>query len=170
MYTCSCPKEYSGPLCEWDYPPLQCGKDVLCANEGICNDGLWGANCTCVPGFKGKRCELEIDECGSNPCRHGATCLDRLNRFVCECPPGYNGPVCETNTQANKQETAWLVTSVALLSLSMLVLICGLTFMILTTRKKRQSEGVYSPSSEELTGARLKMNRMLKIPPEERLI
>uniref|UniRef100_A0A3Q3DFQ4 Uncharacterized protein n=1 Tax=Hippocampus comes TaxID=109280 RepID=A0A3Q3DFQ4_HIPCM len=55
-------------------------------------------------------------------------------------------------------------------ALSFSILICGLTFMILTTRKKRQSEGVYSPSSEELAGARLKMDRMLKIPPEERLI
>ncbi|XP_061553711.1 LOW QUALITY PROTEIN: protein crumbs homolog 2a [Phycodurus eques] len=170
MYSCICPKGYSGPLCEWDYPPLQCGKDVRCANDGICNDGIWGANCTCIPGFKGKRCELEIDECGSNPCLHGGTCLDRFNRFLCECPPGYSGPVCETNKQPNKQEISWLVMAVTLLSLCMLVLISGLTLMILKTRKKRQSEGDYSPSSEELAGAQLEMDRMLKVPPEERLI
>ncbi|XP_077442159.1 protein crumbs homolog 2a isoform X2 [Vanacampus margaritifer] len=170
IYTCLCPESYSGPLCEWDYPPLQCGKDLLCANDGICNDGLWGASCTCIQGYQGKRCELEIDECGSNPCRHGGTCLDRFKHFVCECPPGYSGPVCEINKQANKQESPWLVMAVTLLSFCMLVLIFGVTFMILTTRKKRQSEGAYSPSSEELAGARLEMNRMLKVPPEERLI
>lgn len=39
----------------WAYPPIQCGKDVMCANDGVCNDGLWGANCTCMPGFTGTR-------------------------------------------------------------------------------------------------------------------
>lgn len=38
----------------WTYPPLTCEEDVQCEN-GICHDGLWGANCTCVPGFAGER-------------------------------------------------------------------------------------------------------------------
>lgn len=42
--------------------------------------------------------------------------------------------------------------------------------MVLTARKKRQSEGAYSPSAQELAGARLEMDSMLKVPPEERLI
>ncbi|XP_077593267.1 protein crumbs homolog 2a [Stigmatopora nigra] len=169
-YTCICPKGYSGPLCQWDYPPLQCGQDILCANDGSCNDGLWGANCTCVPGFKGRRCEMEIDECGSNPCQHGGTCLDRFNRFVCECPPGYSGQACETNKQARIQETPWLVMTVTSLSFCTLALIGGLALLVLSTRKKRQSEGVYSPSAQEFAGARLEVDRMLKVPPEERLI
>ncbi|XP_061836569.1 protein crumbs homolog 2a [Nerophis lumbriciformis] len=170
MYTCICPKGYSGPLCQWDYPPLQCRKDVLCANDGICNDGLWGANCTCMPGFKGKRCEMEIDECDSNPCRHGGSCLDRFNMFVCECPPGYSGSICDINQQTREQEVSWLVVLVPLLSFCILIFIPAFVFLIQTTRTKRQSEGAYSPSSEELAGARLAMDRMLKVPPEERLI
>lgn len=43
------------------------------------------------------RCEMEINECESNPCRNGGSCLDRFNMFVCECPPGYSGPICDTN-------------------------------------------------------------------------
>lgn len=39
----------------WKYPPIQCGEDLQCVNDGICNDGLWGANCTCIPGFTGIR-------------------------------------------------------------------------------------------------------------------
>ncbi|XP_034047732.1 protein crumbs homolog 2-like [Thalassophryne amazonica] len=55
MFTCTCPKDYSGPRCQWDYPPKRCGEDVQCANEGVCADGLWGANCTCMAGFTGSR-------------------------------------------------------------------------------------------------------------------
>lgn len=51
------------------------------------------SQCDFVPG----RCETEIDECQSNPCRNGGSCLDRFNMFVCECPPGYSGPTCDMN-------------------------------------------------------------------------
>ncbi|XP_029940858.1 protein crumbs homolog 2a [Salarias fasciatus] len=170
MFTCTCPRDYSGPRCQWDYPPAQCGRDVQCVNDGVCNDGPWGANCTCMPGFTGSRCETEIDECQSNPCRNGGSCLDRFNMFVCECPPGYSGSTCDTNKQAQKHVLPWLVAVVPLLCICVLVLIAGLAVMVFTARKKRQSEGVYSPSAQELAGARLEMDSMLKVPPEERLI
>ncbi|XP_029024332.1 protein crumbs homolog 2a [Betta splendens] len=170
MYHCTCPEAYSGPLCQWDYPPIQCGKDMQCVNDGVCTDGLWGANCTCVPGFTGSSCETEINECESNPCQNGGSCLDRFNMFVCECPPGYSGPTCDTNKLASKQGVPWLALAILLLCFCVLILIFSLTFMVLTARKKRQSEGAYSPSAQELAGARLEMDSMLKVPPEERLI
>ncbi|XP_020782374.1 protein crumbs homolog 2a [Boleophthalmus pectinirostris] len=169
-YTCVCPHDYSGPLCQWRYPPEQCGRDVLCLNDGICHDGLWGANCTCMPGFTGIRCEMEINECESNPCRNGGSCLDHFNMFVCECPSGFSGPTCDTNKLAHKQGVPWLLVAIPLLCLCVLIVIIGLTFMVMTARKKRQSEGAYSPSAQELAGARLEMGSMLKVPPEERLI
>ena len=43
------------------------------------------------------RCEAELDECQSDPCQNGATCLDRLNQFQCVCVPGYSGRLCESN-------------------------------------------------------------------------
>lgn len=45
----------------------------------------------------GKRCELDIDECGSNPCQHGGTCIDQLNGYRCSCSLGFMGPNCEIN-------------------------------------------------------------------------
>lgn len=47
------------------------------------------------------RCETDIDECASNPCLNGATCLDRLNHFQCECMPGYSGTLCERNVSVS---------------------------------------------------------------------
>lgn len=52
----------------------------------------------------------------------------------------------------------------------LLLMIIGLIFMVLTARKRRQSEGTYSPSQQEVAGARLEMGSVLKVPPEERLI
>ena len=37
-----------------------------------------------------------INECASNPCENGATCIDEINGFTCECSPGYSGTVCES--------------------------------------------------------------------------
>lgn len=33
-------------------------------------------------------CELEINECQSNPCVNNGQCVDKVNRFQCLCPPG----------------------------------------------------------------------------------
>ena len=39
---------------------------------------------------------LDIDECLSNPCMHGATCIDGVNSYRCTCLQGYTGINCET--------------------------------------------------------------------------
>ncbi|RWS11455.1 cubilin-like protein, partial [Dinothrombium tinctorium] len=38
---------------------------------------------------------LSQNECESNPCKNGATCIDTYNSFVCRCPSGWQGPTCE---------------------------------------------------------------------------
>lgn len=38
-----------------------------------------------------------MDECNSNPCLNGATCIDKIASFTCSCPIGLTGKLCETN-------------------------------------------------------------------------
>ena len=38
----------------------------------------------------------DINECSSNPCVNGGTCVDQVNAYVCNCTPGYAGVNCQT--------------------------------------------------------------------------
>ena len=68
-----------------------------CQNQGTCTDIPSGYSCTCVPGFTGKNCEVNIDECSENPCVHG-TCTDEINSYKCVCETGYVGLNCDSQT------------------------------------------------------------------------
>nr|XP_034306316.1 protein jagged-1a-like isoform X6 [Crassostrea gigas] len=70
-----------------------------CRSNGTCvRNGLTqNYTCTCVPGFTGRFCEIEIIECTSQPCQNNGTCLDLINKFECQCVPGYTGSQCETD-------------------------------------------------------------------------
>ena len=37
----------------------------------------------------------DTNECASNPCENGGSCIDDRNRFDCSCAPGYEGKFCE---------------------------------------------------------------------------
>ncbi|CAJ1068708.1 protein crumbs homolog 1-like [Xyrichtys novacula] len=169
-YTCACPPGFVGKRCQWRFPPAACDANNECLNGGVCIGGDSGGNCTCKPGYTGDRCETEIDECESNPCLNGATCLDRLNHFQCVCVPGYSGKLCERNKGQQREPVPWLAVTIPLITLCALLAILVVFFLVMTARKKRQSEGTYSPSAQEVAGARLEMGSVLKVPPEERLI
>ena len=53
-----------------------------------------GYECVCVPGTSGELCEINYDDCYSNPCMHGAQCTDRVQGFACDCPNGTSAPDC----------------------------------------------------------------------------
>ncbi|KAJ8978624.1 hypothetical protein NQ317_011256 [Molorchus minor] len=61
--------------------PVQC-KENACQHGGLCV-------------FSGKRCEIDIDECSSQPCYNGATCIDLPQGYKCQCTPGYFGINCQ---------------------------------------------------------------------------
>uniref|UniRef100_A0A8C1SG62 Neurocan n=1 Tax=Cyprinus carpio TaxID=7962 RepID=A0A8C1SG62_CYPCA len=41
----------------------------------------------------------DVDECQSNPCENGGTCIDKEDSYVCLCLPSYSGDRCERDTE-----------------------------------------------------------------------
>lgn len=54
--------------------------DELCENESTCIDSETEYNylCSCKPGYTGKNCEIEIDECASEPCMNGGRYINHI--------------------------------------------------------------------------------------------
>ncbi|XP_061300211.1 delta-like protein 3 [Pezoporus flaviventris] len=68
---------------------------------GQCRPAPSGAPlCRCRPGFRGRRCERNVDECSPNPCANGGTCQDGANAFHCACTLGYGGRRCQERADA----------------------------------------------------------------------
>uniref|UniRef100_A0A8C3A960 Crumbs cell polarity complex component 2b n=1 Tax=Cyclopterus lumpus TaxID=8103 RepID=A0A8C3A960_CYCLU len=182
-YHCDCAPGYTGKDCQDEVDNCV---EFRCVNGGTCVDTVEAHTCSCPTGYIGKRCqwrfppvrrecvcvcETEIDECESRPCLNGATCLDRLNHFQCVCVLGFKGfTICTHTTSLSQVGVPWLVVAIPVITLCVLLAILVVFCLVLTARKKRQSEGTYSPSSQEVAGARLEMGSVLKVPPEERLI
>jgi len=75
----------SGPTCD----------DLVCENLGTCVEESSGPSCDCQPGYDGDNCEIDIDDCVSDPCVNDGDCLDRVNGYECDCPTGFSGDRCE---------------------------------------------------------------------------
>jgi hypothetical protein len=128
-YSCECASGYSGDNCANDID--ECAPNP-CQNGGICDDShtqdfiapgyyhcscaightgqRWsGTNCAveparCPPGLDGPTCSTDVDECASQPCRNGGTCLESsvhgpvaTGFYQCECSVGWHGINCNSN-------------------------------------------------------------------------
>nr|CAD7398371.1 unnamed protein product [Timema cristinae] len=96
-FTCTCAFGFQGPYCSIPY----CAENVEpCLNEGVCNVSGVSPFCQCLPGYEGRRCETNINDCaadinGKYPCDHGM-CIDGIDTFSCDCSnTGYEGISCE---------------------------------------------------------------------------
>uniref|UniRef100_A0A8D0G7V2 Notch receptor 3 n=1 Tax=Sphenodon punctatus TaxID=8508 RepID=A0A8D0G7V2_SPHPU len=68
-----------------------------CANGGRCTNWSGRYNCTCPPGYQGRNCRGDVDECRTpGLCQHAGTCLNTPGSFRCQCQAGYMGPLCES--------------------------------------------------------------------------
>lgn len=89
-FTCICREGFEGALCDHAYCLVE-----PCKNDGICLTSDT-PECKCSPGYTGKYCETDIDECASIPCQNNGTCLDLVADYKCDCTrTGFTGSNCE---------------------------------------------------------------------------
>ncbi|XP_048577481.1 protocadherin Fat 4 isoform X2 [Nematostella vectensis] len=69
-----------------------------CDHGGTCVDKENGFSCRCPAEYTGERCEVDIDDCASEPCQNGGTCQDGVASFTCACAEGISGSLCERNS------------------------------------------------------------------------
>uniref|UniRef100_A0A4W6EB43 Neurocan b n=1 Tax=Lates calcarifer TaxID=8187 RepID=A0A4W6EB43_LATCA len=41
----------------------------------------------------------DVDDCQSEPCENGGTCVDKIDSFLCLCLPSYGGDTCEKDVE-----------------------------------------------------------------------
>uniref|UniRef100_UPI003AAC0E98 protein eyes shut homolog n=1 Tax=Centroberyx gerrardi TaxID=166262 RepID=UPI003AAC0E98 len=124
-YKCQCPTGFLGEDCEVDIdacalpnntcPPktqcldlpdgfkytcrVPCPQNIQpCANGGRCLlNSARSYSCVCTPGWSGRNCQINVNDCVQHWCQNGATCVDEIDGYRCLCPRGYTGVYCEVD-------------------------------------------------------------------------
>nr|XP_020640280.1 protein crumbs homolog 1 [Pogona vitticeps] len=171
-YSCLCPENFTGTYCRRiRIPSTVCGNEkgnLTCYNYGNCTELQGHLECMCLPGFTGRRCEVDINECMSDPCLHGGLCQNLLNKFHCVCEMNYAGERCEIDLTTDLASN--IFTSVGSVTLALLLIFLLAGTVSIVTANKRATQGTYSPSRQEKEGSRVEMWDMEQPPPMERLI
>uniref|UniRef100_A0A3Q3ILZ3 Delta-like protein n=1 Tax=Monopterus albus TaxID=43700 RepID=A0A3Q3ILZ3_MONAL len=123
-YYCACPEDYEGKNCSHlkDHCRTTTCKVIdsctvavasnstpggeryissnVCGPHGRCRSQAGGQfSCECQEGFRGTYCHENINDCESNPCRNGGTCIDKVSVYQCICGDGWEGDHCEISEQ-----------------------------------------------------------------------
>ncbi|XP_031732952.1 slit homolog 1 protein-like [Anarrhichthys ocellatus] len=93
-YTCLCPPNYTGLLCEEEEGVCSPGRNP-CQHQSTCISTPIGPRCVCIPGWVGPDCSINYNECVDHRCQNRAQCVDHLDGYSCVCPQGYSGELCE---------------------------------------------------------------------------
>jgi hypothetical protein len=118
----------TGPSCMPPPPSLPPGAVQLApySNGGTCTDSSLSSEsnataaksvaagvflCSCAAGFSKSSCQVDIDECVSQPCQNGGTCsesggseIEASDAFACACVGGFNGSSCEIDVDECESE------------------------------------------------------------------
>ncbi|XP_077384090.1 von Willebrand factor D and EGF domain-containing protein isoform X3 [Festucalex cinctus] len=86
--------------------PCECTNGGTCVTDVNTPASSGEHTCACPAGFKGQRCEVDVDDCKPNPCRLGR-CMDGPDSFMCICPPGMTGDL----THVERVERTWTSAS-----------------------------------------------------------
>ncbi|KAJ4945010.1 hypothetical protein JOQ06_013549 [Pogonophryne albipinna] len=77
-------------MCCWGWRPTESGRCQPHCEQG-CKHGVCVGpdQCKCHPGYTGKACNQDLNECGlkPRPCKH--RCMNTLGSFKCFCQDGY---------------------------------------------------------------------------------
>jgi hypothetical protein len=49
----------------------------------------------CVDGWSGRTCDVDVNECASDPCVNGRCIQDIIDHWTCHCYPGWNAHHCD---------------------------------------------------------------------------
>ena len=95
---CVCPAGYTGVACETGECALAgSGEGWSGVGQGV---GYGGAECWVGGGLCGAEPPplppADMDECSSDPCLNGGSCVDLVGNFTCLCAEPFEGPRCET--------------------------------------------------------------------------
>ncbi|KAM3956609.1 LOW QUALITY PROTEIN: cell polarity complex component crumbs [Aphomia sociella] len=115
-YHCECEAGWAGPRCA---APAEDCRTAACPHHQECveQSGMWHCipegssaadngtcqpldnglfRCQCPPGYTGRLCDVDIDECTRSPkiCNNGV-CVNSPGSYQCYCRPGYTGDSCE---------------------------------------------------------------------------
>ncbi|XP_070564497.1 uncharacterized protein [Ptychodera flava] len=100
--------------------------DVDCTSHRR-SSGFQGYGCNCPSGFEGVYCEVNINECESNPCAENFTCVDQVDHYMCHCG-NLNWPCGQ-----QKSSYGWVI----LLSILVTLLVLLLLFVLYIFKKKQ---------------------------------